>query len=238
MPFFTVIIATKCRPSLYDTLQSLKKQTFKDFELLTWEGGMNEYEARSEAAKIARGEVLAFIDDDALATPNWLENASKYFQNHEVKILSGVIEGDVYGWGKWIRIDKPYWFVGTNLFVRKDAFWAVGGFKVDWGLGRKVRGWRSDTALGYDVLEKFGEKCYVHARDVVVIHPKAMGSVWVPEIEAEFYRRYKKWVLKYIAPYDPRLCDFVIKSGIETDEAVLRKLKEFRDRVLASSAYR
>ena len=227
MPFFTVIIATKPRPSLYYTLQSLKKQTFKDFELLTWEGGMNEYDARNQAARIARGEVLAFIDDDARAREDWLENAYKYFQNPEVKILSGVVEGDVYGWGRWVRIDRPYWFIGTNLFVRKDAFWAVGGFKVDWGLGRRVRGWRSDTALGYDVLEKFGEKSYIHARDVVVYHPHRMQSTWVPEIEAEFYKRYKKWVLKHIAPYDPRLCDFVLRSGIEVNPhtiSFLRKL--------------
>ncbi|RLF98071.1 MAG: hypothetical protein DRN49_06505, partial [Thaumarchaeota archaeon] len=163
---------------------------------------------------------------DAQAKEDWLKNAYKYFQNPEVKILFGVVEGDVYGWGRWVKVDRRYWVIGTNLFVRKDAFWAVGGFKVDWGLGRKVRGWRSDTALGYDVVEKFGEKSYVHAKDVVVYHPNRMQSVWVPEIEAEFYKRYKKWVLKHIAPYDPRLCKFVIESGIERDENILAFLKK------------
>jgi len=224
MTFFSVIIATKGRPSLYDTLKSLKKQTFKDFEVLTIEGYMNEYEARNVGAKKAKGEVLAFIDDDALATPNWLQNAYKYFQNPEVMVLSGVVEGDVWGWGKWLRIDKPYWFIGCNLFVRKSAFWEVGGFEVDWGLGKPVRGWRSDTAMGYKILDRFGRESYVHATDVVVHHPKPMGSVWVPEIEAEFYRRYRKYVLRYIAPYDPRICQFVVINNIERDDRVRRRL--------------
>ena len=232
MTFFSVIIATKGRPSLYDTLKSLKKQTFKDFEVLTIEGYMNEYEARNVGANMAKGEVLAFIDDDALATPNWLENAYKYFQNDKIRILSGVVEGDVYGWGRWIKIDRPFWFVGTNLFVRRKDFLTVGGFEVDWGLGRRVRGWRGDTALGYEFLERFGYDCYVHATDVVVYHPKPMGSVWVPEIEAEFYRRYKKYVLKYIAPYDPRLCQFVLISDIEPNYGIRKKLKEMLDRNL------
>ncbi|MEM2373003.1 MAG: glycosyltransferase, partial [Thermoproteota archaeon] len=227
MTFFSVIVATKGlqhRPSLRDTLRAIREQTFKDFELITDDSPGNEYIARNHAARKARGEVLVFIDDDAMPREDCLENAYRYFLDPKVKILTGVVEGDLWGHGVWYRISKPYWFIGTCLFVRKKAFFEVGGFEETWGLDRIPRGWRSDTALGYEIVERYGPDCYVHAEDVVVVHPKPMQSIWEPEVEARFYRKYRNWVLSYIAPYDARICQFIYLNGVEEDPLIIKYL--------------
>ena len=59
---------------------------------------------------------------------------------------------------------------------------------------------------------------------MTVYHPRAGGSAWQPEIEAEFYKMYKAYILTYIAPYDPRICSFVLANGLESDPLILKYL--------------
>jgi len=223
MVFFSVVIATLNRPSLRDTLQSLRRQSFRDFEVITWIGGVNEYDARNMASKRARGDVLAFIDDDAYADRNWLGNAYRYFKD-DIYVLTGAVEGDVYGWGEWVRVSNKYWGIGTNLFIRRRVFEEVGGFETTWGLTPPVRGWRGDTDILWRILDAYGEKHYIHADDVVVYHPKQMQSIWDPRVEARFYMRHRSRCLRYFMPVDPRLCSFVVEYGLERDYRVVKRL--------------
>jgi len=238
-PFFSVIIATlgiHKRPSLRDALKSLREQSFKSFEVLTDDSPPNEYAARNRAARRARGEILAFMDDDCIAPVDWLEKAYKYFsENRNLQILTGPVEGDLYGWGRWIRINQPYWGVGCNLFVRKEAFMKVGGFEETWGLNPPPKGWRSDSSLLYKVIDVFGVESYMHVEDVVMVHPKTMQSTFIPEVEERFYIRHRDKILKWIAPYDPRLCMFVLERGLEKDENIKEQLRRYRVEALRNA---
>ncbi|MEM2233831.1 MAG: glycosyltransferase [Nitrososphaerota archaeon] len=227
MTFFSVVIATlgiEKRPSIRDTLRCLANQTFRDFEVITWQGEANEYQARNKAVERARGEVIAFCDDDTTPPKDWLEKAVRYFEDPSVMVLTGPISGDFWGWGRWMRISKPFWGVGCNLFIRRSAFREVGGFDWNWGLHPPPRGWRSDTDILARIIMRFGFDSYVHAEDVEMVHPGPMGSSWVPDVEKRFYLRHKWYALRYIAPYDPRLCQSVLHWSLEDDPRVVRYL--------------
>ncbi|MCS7117636.1 MAG: glycosyltransferase [Thaumarchaeota archaeon] len=224
---FSVIVATqglKKRPSLRGTLRALKNQTYRNYEVITDDSPPNEYYARNRAAKRANGDVLAFCDDDTVPPENWLANAARYFENPKVQVLTGPVIGNVFGWGQELRINEPFWGIGCNLMVRRGAFFQVGGFIERWDLPRIPRGWRSDTALLWSVIKHYGYDSYVHAEDVEMHHPGPMGSVWDPEVEAQFYRRFRQYVLRYIAPYDPRISQFAVVQGLEKDPRVIRYL--------------
>ena len=228
MTFFSVIIATlgpSYRPSLRDALRCLQQQSFKDFEVITDDSPPNEYFARNNVASRARGRILVFTDDDCTPPPDWLEKAYKHFTDKPwLKYLTGPIEGDLWGFGEWMRVSKPFWSIGANLFIEKEAFIDLGGFDWSWGLSPPPRGWRGDSDLMARFLKKYGYKHYIHADDVVMVHPKSMQSIWEPRVEAEFYKRHRSYVLRYIAPYDPRICQFVTNHGIERDPRVIRYL--------------
>ncbi len=201
-----VIIATLLRDTLFRTLDSLKSQTCKDFVITTYTGGINEYDARNRASELYDTELIAFLDDDTYVPEDYIEKGIAYFNDKNVMVLDTAIEGAMFPdiGNRWVRVDKPYLGIGTTLWVRRKAFNEVGKFKVDWGLGKKVSGWRSDTALLYDIIDKYGDHSYVHASDMVVYHPELMKSKFVREIEEQFYLKYKKYVIKYIFPIDPR----------------------------------
>jgi glycosyltransferase involved in cell wall biosynthesis len=219
---FSVIVATLLRPSLQDLLNSLKRQTLerKEWELITWDSGFNEYDARNQASKEARGQWLAFTDDDCVAPSDWLESAYNFLQdpkNSDTVALTGPLEGDLWGHGKVMRLEKPNWYVGANLFVRKDAFDSLGRFESDWGLSPPPRGWRSDSDLGFRIEDKFGKKTCKFSSDILVYHPRSMQSVWQPEVEHLFYLRHRTKCLERFVPVDPRLCQFILQRNIETD---------------------
>jgi glycosyltransferase involved in cell wall biosynthesis len=92
--------------------------------------------ARNIGIKVSRGDALAFMDDDALATRDWVEEISRAFSD-DVVILGGRVE-PVYSARppKWshllefqivvgISLDH---LIGCNMVVRKELFEKIGYF--------------------------------------------------------------------------------------------------------------
>ena len=66
--------------SLEECLESLRAQTFKSFEVLI-NGEEGQLAAiRNKLAKQAKGEYLAFIDDDVICSPGWLAAIVRTFE--------------------------------------------------------------------------------------------------------------------------------------------------------------
>lgn len=83
-PKLSVIIPTIGRKKcLEDCIYSLKNQTEKDFEivLVTEEGPLAEI--RNEGAKRARGNYIAFIDDDTFCSKGWARAVIDTFESSE-----------------------------------------------------------------------------------------------------------------------------------------------------------
>src|SRR5439155_4504610 len=89
---------------------------------------------RNHGAKHARGEWLAFVDDDCLPDKGWLEAIAEA----ALKPTSEVIEGKTVIPDK---VDNPFRqgvenlsggnFWSCNLAIRRAAFWQIGAFDED-----------------------------------------------------------------------------------------------------------
>ncbi len=110
-------------------------------------------EARNEGARAAAGEYVAYIDDDAVATPDWIEQIQRVLAEHDCKpvVLGGrvlpVWEAPLPGWwpvslrGVLSIIEhegageyrtpavpdklEPY---GVNMILKREAMLQIGGF--------------------------------------------------------------------------------------------------------------
>ena len=113
----------------------------------------NHAEARNIAVQNARGEIIAFCDDDCILPADWLSSASTYFATKEIDLLGGpavspkkapfsyrigaYLSGSKFAVGpsapRWRILypegeATPFNLILANTFVRKKSFEAVGGF--------------------------------------------------------------------------------------------------------------
>lgn len=121
-------------------------------------GGM-----RNRGAAAAKGTVLAFIDDDCLPPPNWLEHMNMVLEEEPTRAAVGcrVVSKDPGYWNDCADVALFWSYLGRTaavrhlgsaaLMIRRDAFREVGGFdetlraSEDWELGLRLlaAGWHS-----------------------------------------------------------------------------------------------
>ncbi|MDO3377281.1 mycofactocin biosynthesis glycosyltransferase MftF [Geoalkalibacter halelectricus] len=137
--------------------------------------------ARNRGAAAAGGDILAFIDSDCTASPQWLGELLPSFADGEVAAVGGWVDGmnsrrglDRYetvmsslNLGGRERNGKEgndtFYLPSCNLLVRRTAFAIVGGFREDLHVGEDVDlTWRlRDCAYRIVYLPK-GKVCHNH----------------------------------------------------------------------------
>jgi glycosyltransferase involved in cell wall biosynthesis len=198
-PSISVVIPTFNRKDrLLECLRSLEAQTYPraDFDVCVVDDGSSDGTAEAvgsfasrtqirvrfagrphEGPSAARnagvdatgGDVIAFTEDDITLDPQWLEHAARYFLDPG----TAVVEGRTRLAGSetlrsFERAGQPG-FLPCNLFVRRGAFVAAGGFDPAYSdLSRNLY-FREDADFGFRLLRK--GYTAVYAPDVVVTHP-------------------------------------------------------------------
>lgn len=207
---FSVIIPVRTiTPYLRETVACLKCQTERNFEIiivtdkpekLAGAKVIASFEPtpaykRNLGAKASKGQILAFLDDDAYPDSRWLENAAKIFKEELATAVCGPaltppkdsLRQKASGWvwasllgsggaGVYRNCRRPRRevddFSSVNFLVRKSDFLAIGGFNVDHWPGE-------DTKLCLDLV-KMGKKI-IYDPEVLVYHHRR--AVFLPHLK-------------------------------------------------------
>ena len=147
-------------------------------------GKVRPAEKRNIGIRAAKGEIVAFIDDDAYPDSHWLEYAIKYFGDADIGAVGGpgvtppgdralaYLGGRVYDnylvSGNYhyryraggVRMDVED-YPSCNLFVRRELLEKIGGYRTDFWPGE-------DTLLCKDIIDNW--KRIIYDPWVVVFH--------------------------------------------------------------------
>jgi GT2 family glycosyltransferase len=195
-PRFSVIVPTRGRePGLVALLDALARQTLPPdrFEVIVvfdgavpgasslaaagavgaqierLAGRRGPGAARNAGARAARGEVLAFTEDDVVPAPDWLARAAERLAAApELDVLEGLTLKP----GRRpvrIRAVAGLSYLPTNLFVRRECFERSGGYQEAFFDPKRGIYFREDADLGF-TLEEAGAQVAIEER-AVVIHP-------------------------------------------------------------------
>lgn len=162
--------------------------------------------ARNAGWREARGDIIAFTDDDTIPDPRWLEAGLTAMADGACAASGAIVvplpqrptdyEADASG------LERAE-FATANAFVKHSALIAVGGFDE-----RFTSAWREDSDLQFSLLAAGGR--IVAAPEAIVVHPvrPARWGVSLSQqrksaFEALLYRKHPTLYRKRIASAPP-----------------------------------
>jgi len=173
--------------------------------------------ARNAGIKVAQGDIVAFIDDDAVAEQGWIENLVDIYSKYDAIAVGGKVLPI------WLR-QKPdylpeelYWLVavthdgfaeeevtevrntfGPNMSFKREVFEEVGGFSEDFGFsqGTPSLAQAEEAEFALRVKQKLG-KGMIYKPEAIVYHkipPSKLGMRTL--LRRAYYQGYSKAMLE------------------------------------------
>ncbi len=235
---------------LIECVESLKNQTYDNIEIIcVVDGNKNYYrelkdkidvklyineknvgllKSRNRGAKLARGEVVAFIDDDAVADRRWVEELVRMYKERNAIAAGGKLLP------MWL-VKEPIWFpeefywmigatylgypdkivevrntFGSNLSFRRDIFLELGGFDVKMGgiKGKKMlQG--GETELCDRMRKKYGRGVMYNPNAIVYHKVFERRTKLNFLIKRSFWQGYSKAVMERLGSSTVEEKDFL-----------------------------
>ncbi len=194
-----VIVTYYGNQGLLEALEALQNQNTENFEIIVVDNGNNSEiqrqiprrnllhivcpqnmilsEGRNIGSGFARGRILAFLDDDAIASENYIKSLRNAFDTYAIAGLRGKVlpKEQVHrhvGINHYNLGAKPMPFMinteGNSAF-RKTVYQALGGMNP---LLFGHEGW----ALSYKIVRKYGINSLIYWPETVVYHDYANSN--------------------------------------------------------------
>lgn len=185
-------------------------------------------ESRNKGIKEAKGDIIAFFDDDAVADKNWLKELVKVYDEKGTIAAGGKLLP------KWEKTKKPnflpeeyYWLVGathkgfpekvtevrntfgSNISFKTEVLKALGGFKTEMGVKGKGLLQGEETELCDRMRNKFGKGVIYNPKAVVYhkVFPERLRMRFL--LRRAFWQGYSKRMMKELGYSIDEESDFV-----------------------------
>ena len=161
--FEVLVVDDRSDDGTYDLLVKRAETSHLAVRVLTTERNGGPAGARNLGWRTATAPLVAFVDDDCVPDPMWLAaGLDALATDTRAGVLQGRTlrpDGATLGdWSIWREVlqASPY-FEGCNLFLRRAALEATGGFDEALGL------YGEDTMLGWAAIAAGWERGFVDA---------------------------------------------------------------------------
>jgi glucosyl-dolichyl phosphate glucuronosyltransferase len=224
---------------LYEAIKDYSKEKkLKNFEIIFRPEKIGISEARNTGIKHASGDFIAFLDDDAVLSPNWAEEVVSTFSKFDniIGVTGPVLPLWEKEYFKWFP-EEFYWMLGcsgwtdfheyrevdygwgVNMCFKKEVFYLV-SFNNGYSEGAQSEGKRGpvgdDVDFSYAARKETGKKILFNP-NLVVMH-KVNGY----KLTSKYFRRYSYWQGYSDAMHKKNSSDSISRS--RTEKTILRRI--------------
>jgi len=189
------------------------------------EGNRGLSYSRNRGIERSTGDVVAFLDDDAIAEPNWVAELVAGYERRDALAVGGTMTPIWVAGEPDFLPEEFYWLVGvthrgyptaeqevrntfgSNISFRRHVLETLGGFDNDLGRKGDEQGQGEETELAVRLYREYGERVW-YVPDARVGH------------KVFDYRTDPKWLLNraFQQGYSKRaMADVGSSSGAESD---------------------
>ncbi|MFH0711306.1 MAG: glycosyltransferase [Candidatus Aenigmatarchaeota archaeon] len=219
----SVIITTKNEGKyLEKCLQAIKNQTYRNFEIIVSDScstdntvkiakkygarvivqKSNISKGRNLGAKIARGDILAFVDADTLIHKNWLKKIVNHFKDDRVVGVMASVSCDCK------NIKEKIFNLSFCVWQRLSYFFGLPingvcsiGFSIRKDIFKKLKGFREDMDVAEDTDLEFKAKKF----GKVIVEDKIKNRWSIRRFEKGGYLLWiRNWLKIYWAYFHKR----------------------------------
>ena len=206
-----IIVVVDGNEELYDKIQ---KSGIEVDKIRLNEKNLGLSESRNRGMKEAKGDIISFFDDDAVADKNWIKELLRMYEEREAIAAGGKLLPKWTSKKPKFLPEEYYWLVGathkgfpeevtevrntfgSNLSFKAEVLKALGGFRSEMGVKGKGLLQGEETELCERMREKFG-RGVVYNPDAIVYHkvfPERLKLRFL--LRRAFWQGYSKRVMK------------------------------------------
>jgi GT2 family glycosyltransferase len=229
-PNWEVLVVESSTDHTGEVCREFERRFPQHFRFLT-EKKLGKSNALNTAIAAAKGDILAFTDDDVLCAPDYIQEIRTVFSLHAPDAAQGRVLLDCEGgWPEWLDrtyaqmadfrdcgeevIDLDGTLFGVNMVVRAEVFQKVGGFAPELGPGG-IGMWE-DTEISLRMRQAGCRLLY--APQILVRHQWPRDRLTKSFIRKRFFQQGRVF-----AYYDPlpvsvfRFGLYVVKESISKE---------------------
>lgn len=207
-----IILVIDGNPELHEKVKHVAEDP--RINVILNERNLGLSESRNRGVSRARGDIIAFFDDDAVADADWVEELVRMYRERDAIAAGGrILPLWLEGKPKCLP-EEFYWLVGathkgfpeevtevrntfgSNLSFRSDVLKALGGFRGEMGVRAKGQLQGEETEICDRMKDKFG-KGVIYNNKAIVYHkvfPERLR--WKFLLVRAFWQGYSKKIMK------------------------------------------